>query len=136
MDIDRETAIITESLTLCAERLGDIVPLVFEKFFAADGGAASLMAHSDAHMQGRMFESTLDLLMTSDHFGPGKYLDWELDNHLVAYQATPGMYRSFLDAVVSVVRDALGSDWQPGFEEAWQQRVSRILSQVDAHKGA
>ena len=136
MTPEREQTLLNETLEIAAERAGDLVPAVYERFFNADTEAHALMRHSDDTMQGRMFEGVLELLMTDEHLGAGGYLDWELDNHLVAYQATPGMYRSFLDAVVSAVRDALGSDWQPGFEEAWQQRVSRILTQVDAHKGA
>ena len=124
---------IARSLEICAERAGDIVPTVFERFFAADAQAHSLMAHSDQMMQGRMLESTLELLMSSDQLGPGNYLEWELDNHIDAYAVTPGMYRSFFDSLLSVVQEGVGADWDDGYAGAWQQRLDSILAQVDAH---
>ena len=90
------------------------------------------MQHSDLHMQGRMFESVLDLLMNDELFGEDGYLDWELDNHLVAYAATPGMYQSFFDAIVEVVEGSLGIDWSDRYANAWQARVDKIMDRVNA----
>ena len=129
-----ETEAIVESLEVCAARVGDIVPPVFERFFERDDSARELMEHSDQHMQGRMFESVLELFMSDEHFGRGKYLDWELRNHLEAYAATPAMYRAFFDAVLDVVRDALGSDWSARYDHAWQRRIERIMDQVNVHE--
>lgn len=132
MSID-EIGLITQTFEICAERSGDIVPPVFERFFELDDDARALMGHSDQHMQGRMFESVLELLMSDEHFGPGKYLDWELNNHIDAYQATPRMYAAFFDAVREIVRDGVGEDWRGKHAEAWQARIDRIMSQVAAH---
>ncbi len=131
-----EQAAITEALELCAETGVDIVPTVFERFFDRDTQARDLMLHSDPHMRGRMFEATLDLFLSSEHLGPGNYLDWELDNHLVAYRATPAMYQSFFDSVTDVIRELVGSDWKPHHEQAWVNRVSRIMQQVQQHPTA
>ena len=46
------------------------------------------------------------------------------------------MYRSFFDAVLAVVQDALGADWTAHYAAAWQARVARIMAQVDAHHKA
>lgn len=128
-----ELAAIETSLTLCADRAGDIVPAVFTRFFQRDDAAHDLMRHSDQHMQGRMFEGVLELLLSDDHFGPGRYLEWELDNHIQAYNATPSMYQSFFTALTDTVTEALGDDWSTDFQAAWDQRIARILQQVDAH---
>lgn len=128
-----EIDLITQTLEICAERSGDIVPPVFERFFELDENARALMNHSDQHMQGRMFESVLELLMSDEHFGTGKYLEWELDNHIDAYQATPRMYAAFFEAVRDIVRDGVGGDWRDEFAQAWQARIDRIMKQVHAH---
>jgi len=122
-----------KSLELCAERACDIVPLVFERFFELDSAAKSLMQHSDLHMQGRMFESVLDLFMSEEHLGPGNYLEWEPDNHIDAYAATAGMYESFFQALLEVVKNALGPKWTPVFQAAWENRITTIMEQVYTH---
>ena len=123
---------VTASLEVCAERAGDIVPAVFARFFETDTLARNLMEHSDVHMQGRMLESVVDLFISDGAFGAGNYLEWELDNHLDAYAATPAMYRAFFQGLVEVVADALETEW-PQFEAAWQRRVALILDQVEKH---
>ena len=126
-------AAITESLEICAARGEDILPAVFEHFFAADRQAHELMQYSDRHMQGRMLEATLELFMSEEHFGPGNYLDWELDNHLIAYGATPDMYRSLFASITHVIRRAVAQDWRPEHEAAWHDRIERIMAQVMRH---
>lgn len=122
--------IVTEDLVAIAQSHGDIVPLVYEKFFSISEDGRSLMGHSDIYMQGRMFEQVLELLMNDEHFGPGGYLDWELENHLDAYGATPDMYAAFLTAVVDVVAACLGEGWLQPNRAAWAQRVAAIQNGV------
>jgi hypothetical protein len=133
---DESIDVIISSLEECANNLGDIVPMVFERFFALDAGAHELMGHSDQHMQGRMLESVLDLLMSDEHFEPGGYLDWELDNHLDAYNATVDMYEAFFVAIKEVVRIGVGDGWTSREEAAWQSRIEQILSRVRNHGSA
>ncbi len=128
-----ESTLIGESFEIVAERAGDIVPAVFERFFAMDESAHELMRHSDQHMQGRMFEAVLELLMTDTHFGPGGYLEWELDNHIDAYDATAQMYDALFGAVLELVETTLGSDWNEQYAVAWRGRIDRIMSQVHSH---
>ena len=52
---------ISLSLALYAERIGDMAPFVYERFFELDKNAKALMAYSDEHMRGRMFASVLEL---------------------------------------------------------------------------
>ncbi|NKB99927.1 MAG: hypothetical protein GKR90_15710 [Pseudomonadales bacterium] len=128
--------VVINDLEAIAESHGDIVPLVYQRFFDVSDDGKMLMGHSDIHMQGRMFEQVLELLFTDDHFGPGCYLQWELENHLDAYGATPSMYQAFFEAVVSVAKSCLGEDWQLTNAEAWQQRVDQILTEVTAYEAS
>ena len=125
--------VVTRTLEVCAETLGDIVPAVYERFFAMSAEGSELMGHSDQYIQGRMFEQVLELLMSDEHFGSDGYLNWELNNHLVAYHATPQMYETFFDAVVEIVRDAVGPAWTDQDALAWRSRVDQVMAQVDAY---
>lgn len=136
MEVQEEQAAIDDALALCADTGVDIVPAVFDRFFQLDTQASELMAHSDQHMRGRMLEATLDLFLSAQHLGPGNYLDWELDNHLVAYRATPAMYQSFFQSITEVVRSLVGNHWSPTHAQAWDGRVTRIMAQVLAHPTA
>ncbi|MDA1076823.1 MAG: hypothetical protein O3A63_19035, partial [Proteobacteria bacterium] len=77
------TDLITETLSECAETLGDIVPVVYERFFELDAQSAALMQHADEYMQGRMLEQVFELVMSDEPFGKEGFLDWELNNHLI-----------------------------------------------------
>ena len=109
------------------------MPAIYERFFGFSDEANQVMGHSDQYIHGRMFEQVLELLMSDEHFGPGGYLDWELDNHLDAYHVTPQMYEAFFKAVVQIVREGVGSAWTERDTLAWQSRVDRVMEQVDAH---
>ncbi len=124
---------ILDSLELCAERSGDITPLVYEKFFALCPSARDLMGHSDDHMQGRMLEQVIELLFSDEHFGEGGYLDWELDKRQVGYRVEGDMYIHFFDALVAVVKDSLAELWTPVTAQAWEKKISSIMEHVKVH---
>ncbi len=131
-----DPAAIMPSLEACAANLGDIVPQVYARFFELHPAALELMGHSDEHMRGRMFEQTLELLMSDEHLGPEGYLNWELDNHLLSYQVHRDMYVAFFSAIRDVVQSGAGDAWTSADASAWQQRIDYILQLVFAHPAA
>ena len=134
MNTQSEISVISESLSLCDDRLGDITPLVYQRFFELDASAASLMEYSDEHMRGRMFASVLELFLSDDPFENDGFLAWELDNHVTAYSVTKGMYESLFRAFIEVVKETLGEAWSVDFEGAWTNRIARIMTEV-SHRG-
>ena len=134
MNTQSEISVISESLSLCDDRLGDITPLVYQRFFEIDASAASLMEYSDEHMRGRMFASVLELFLSDDPFENDGFLAWELDNHVTAYSVTKGMYESLFRAFIEVVKETLGEAWSVDFEGAWTNRIARIMTEV-SHRG-
>ena len=134
MNTQSEISVISESLSLCDDRLGDITPLVYQRFFEIDASAASLMEYSDEHMRGRMFASVLELFLSDDPFENDGFLAWELDNHVTAYSVTKGMYESLFRAFIEVVKETLGEAWSVDFEGAWTIRIARIMTEV-SHRG-
>ena len=134
MNTQSEISVISESLSLCDDRVGDITPLVYQRFFEIDASAASLMEYSDEHMRGRMFASVLELFLSDDPFENDGFLAWELDNHVTAYSVTKGMYESLFRAFIEVVKETLGEAWSTDFEGAWTNRIARIMTEV-SHQG-
>ena len=130
MNTQSEISVISESLSLCDDRVGDITPLVYQRFFELDTSAASLMEYSDNHMRGRMFASVLELFLSDDPFENDGFLAWELDNHVSAYSVTKGMYESLFRAFIDVVKETLGEAWSADFEDAWTNRIARIMTEV------
>jgi len=74
-----EIACISRSRDLCSDRLGDIVPPVYRRFFELDSSAASLMVYSDEHMRGRMFALVLEPFLSDDPFQADGFRYWELE---------------------------------------------------------
>jgi hypothetical protein len=103
-------------------------------FSSLDKDAKALMAYSDEHMRGRMFASVLELFMSDEHLDAGGYLDWELENHLRAYGATPAMYETFFKSVVTTLAEGLGDDWTENSRQAWRDRLARITEHVKVHE--
>ena len=134
MNSDEEIEQISLSLALYAERIGDMVPFVYDRFFELDKSAKTLMEYSDEHMRGRMFASVLELFMSDDHLDAGGYLDWELDNHLRAYGATPAMYETFFESVVTTLAEGLDDDWSESWCQAWRGRLARIMEHVRGYE--
>ena len=130
MNTQSNVAVISESLSLCDDRVGDITPLVYQRFFEIDASAASLMEYSDEHMRGRMFASVLELFLSDDPFENDGFLAWELDNHVSAYSVTKGMYESLFKAFIEIVKETLGDAWCTDLERAWTDRIARIMNEV------
>ncbi len=137
MNSSESIDVVTNTLTVCADTLGDIVPAVYGRFFSLNEAANRLMMHSDQYMRGRMFEQVLELLLSDEHFSEGGYLDWELNNHLDAYKATVEMYEAFFEAVQQIVRENVreskGSDWTDRETAAWKSRIDQVLKRVTTH---
>ncbi|MBT7334249.1 MAG: globin [Gammaproteobacteria bacterium] len=131
--MDKSASVVVQTLEVCAQKLGDITPLVFEQFFRLSPDGYALLEHSDESMQGRMFEAVIDLLMNDEALVPGGYWDWELDNHFNAYRVTPQMYQAFFIATQAVVRGAFGAAWTTQETRAWAIKLEQLMSRVNAH---
>ena len=107
-----------------------MAPRVYERFFELDPEAAALMEYSDEHMRGRMFASQLELFLSDEHLGPGGYLNWELENHIKAYSATTAMYESLFQSMQDVLDKDSGAEWRSEWQQAWANRVDRVMEQV------
>ena len=125
-----ETALISDSLELYAERHGDMAHRVYKRFFELNPEAAALMECSDEYMCLPMFASMLELFLSDEHLEPGGYLTWELENHIKAYSATKAMYESLFQSMRDVLDNDFGADWRSEWQEAWASRIGCIMEHV------
>ena len=120
---------VMQSFEIAAERAGDILPSVYEAYFARCPESRELMRLVDVHMRGRMMDSVLLLLMGEAADEQRSYLRFETTNH-VSYGVLPHMYENLLYAVHDTVRDAVGADWTPAMQQAWSERLQALLVEI------
>lgn len=128
----RNHDLVLESFELAAESGKDITAAAYERFYARCPEARDVMSHVDQHMQGRMLEEVLELLMTPEGEVEAGQLAFEVGNHR-AYGTAPDHYRPLLEAVQETVEDELGARWNASFEHAWEARIASLLEQIHAH---
>ena len=120
---------VMRSFEIAAERAGDITAAVYERYFASCPGSKALMSHIDQHVQGRMLEEVIEILLTDRPETLREYLRFETKTH-VSYGVEEPMYANLLVAVRDTVRDALSSDWNAGYAQAWDDRIDMLLAEV------
>lgn len=123
---------VLTSFELAAESGRDITADAYERFYARCPEARAIMSHVDQHMQGRMLEEVLELLMTPDGEVEEGQLAFEMSNHR-SYGTSPDHYRPLLEAVRDTVQAELGHGWNARFAKAWHQRIATLLGQIQEH---
>jgi hypothetical protein len=121
--------LVMRSFEIAAERVGDITAPVYERYYGLCPASKSLMSHIDGYVQGRMLEEVIELLLTERPETLRDYLRFETKTH-VSYGVEQPMYANLLAAVRDTVRDALASDWNVGYERAWDDRVGTLLAEI------
>jgi hemoglobin-like flavoprotein len=121
---------IYQSLELVAERSGDITEQVYQKYFASSPESGELMEYVDPGPRGKMIDEILRLVMVEDYHEEEGYLNWEVDNHEIAYSVKPEMYDPLFGALIDTVREAVGADWTDDMEEAWRTRTSSLRQEI------
>ncbi|MCB1684325.1 MAG: globin [Pseudomonadales bacterium] len=124
-------AIIINSMERVAQRSGDITQAVFANYLARCEGSRGLMSHMDQHMQGRMLEQVLLLLMEDGEEELQRYLAFETANH-ASYGVEYYMYENLFAAVQDVVYASLSEDLTAAEKAAWQSRVQSLLRAVES----
>ncbi|MCB1647102.1 MAG: globin [Pseudomonadales bacterium] len=124
------TELIMASLESAAEAQGDISPAIYENYFQRCPGSEALMSHIDHIVRGRMLEEVFRLLMADSLEAEAGYLNFEVNNHKLAYNVEPHMYGNLLQAVRDTVQTAAGNDWQEAWAQAWDQRIEELSGEI------
>jgi hemoglobin-like flavoprotein len=122
---------LEHSLALVVERICDPAPRVYEALFAQEPGLRAMFIGDPlGSVRGEMFHRVIDTLI--DVAGVRPYaagmIAAEWSNHRMN-GVSAAQFQAFFDIVVQVLRQALGEQWTPQIDAAWQatlQRVARV----------
>ena len=120
---------IVASLELASERLGDLTPHVYAALFADHPEMKPLFWRDTnnavkGEMLAKVFEIILDFV--GDNLFASNMIQCEVITHS-GYDVPPHVFAVFFGIVRKTLRDQLGADWTPEFEEAW----SELLAELD-----
>jgi hypothetical protein len=130
-------ALLEHSLERVVARIGDPAPRVYEARFAQEPGLREMFIGDPlGSVRGEMFLRVIDTLI--DVAGERPYaagmIAAEWSNHRMN-GVSAAQFQGFFDTVVQVFRQALGDEWTPQIDAAWQctlQRVGYISGQAAA----
>lgn len=122
--------LIYQSLEKVSESVGDITPLVYEKFFDQSPESHDLMLHMDEGVRGKMMDEVYRLIMVEDFTGESEYLNWEINNHEIAYSVLPQMYDDLFSALKQVISEGMGDEWNGDFDAAWSAKIEKLLGEI------
>ncbi len=123
-----DAAIITDTLHRVAERVGDPVPLVFQRLFAANPEVEALFVRDTAGLvRGQMFQVTMESLLDSlsDQAYGASLVQIERINH-EGLGVAPAVFDSFYHVVLATVREVMAADWSPDMEAAWTRAIDAL----------
>ena len=123
-----DTAIITDTLERVAERVGDPMPMVFQRLFAEAPETEPLFIRDPGGLvRGQMFQVTIESLLDflSDKTYGANLIQIERVNHQ-GLGVEPEVFDKFYATVVATFRDILGADWTADMEAVWTRTVREL----------
>ncbi|MFT7687022.1 MAG: hemoglobin-like flavoprotein [Candidatus Azotimanducaceae bacterium] len=122
---------ILTSFELAAERAEDITDTIYDKYFAACPESEELLRNVDQGVKGKMIQEVIRLIMVEDYQEESDYLNFEVKFHQSSYSVELHMYSNLLNAVHSVIRGLIGTDWTKEFEIAWTNRLGMLSQELE-----
>lgn len=122
--------LILQSLEIAAERNGDITEQIYSSYYEKSPESRELMQYVDENVKGKMMDEIYRLLMVEDYGEEAAYLNWEVDNHEMAYSVLPHMYEGLFEALFETIESSLGADWNNAYAAAWQARLGLLREEV------
>jgi hypothetical protein len=122
--------LVADSLEQTAEMAGDISPAIYKRYFARCPGSEALMSHIDELVRAKMMVEVYRLVMLPDYEEEAGYLNFEMDNHALAYSVEPHMYGNLLYALMDTVAETMGDAWNDNYKSAWEDRLELLLKEI------
>lgn len=121
-----DTALITQSFEIAAERAGDITPLVYDKLFARFPETEALFSSNKA-ARGEMLAKVIDAIF--DFLGPRTYSNYMVQCEVVtheSYGVPREIFATFFGIVADTLKDIAGADWSPDMDANWRELLARL----------
>jgi hemoglobin-like flavoprotein len=133
-----EQALIWASLEAASRRCDDLVPLVYERLFAAHPEVVEIFAVGPGEApnpaMGGMINELIALI--GDGIDNG-HLDSTIMSTLInhgGWGIDLAMYRTLLDGLIDSVREACGEAWSGAMAAAWQRRSALIMDSLQRNQ--
>ena len=125
-----DAAIIAETLERVAERVGDPIPLVFERLFAEIPEVEDLFVRDKGGLvRGQMFQVTMESLLdfVDDRAYGANLIQIERVNHQ-GLGVEPEMFDRFYLTVMAAFKDILDAAWTEEMETVWTRVISELTT--------
>jgi hemoglobin-like flavoprotein len=123
-----DAEVITATLELVSERVGDPTPHVFRRLFADNPEVEALFVRDDAGLvRGQMFQVTIESLL--DFLGDRTYganlVQIERVNHQ-GLGVEPDVFDTFYVTVMATFKDILGPLWTEEMQRSWTKVIGEL----------
>jgi hemoglobin-like flavoprotein len=129
--------LIHDCFELSAERCEDLTPLVYARLFREHPEAEAMFRSQGSDpVKGSMLALTIEALLdfAGERTGRLRIIQCEVQSH-EAYGTSRQLFGQFFSAIADTLREILGTDWSPEFEETWQTLIGElddVVAQSDA----
>jgi hemoglobin-like flavoprotein len=133
--VSDEAEVITATLELVSERVGDPTPHVFRRLFSDNPDLEALFVRDNGGLvRGQMFQVTIESLL--DFLGDKTYganlIQIERVNHQ-GLGVEPQVFDTFYVTVMATFKEILGADWTAEKEHVWTKVVGELTG-ADARR--
>jgi hemoglobin-like flavoprotein len=123
-----DSTVITNTLERVADRVGDPMPLIFERLFAEIPEAEALFVRDKGSLvRGQMFQVTMESLL--DFLGDRSYganlIQIERVNHQ-GLGVEPEMFDRFYLTVMATFKEVLGDEWTAEMDAVWRRVIGEL----------
>ena len=123
---------IQNTLEMAAERVSDLSPMVYQRFFAAHPEATELFGNDEGNMiKGHMLNGILFAIMEQAEGSrqPHSASYWASDH--VAFGVSMPMVASMFSALIDSLAHCLGEDWHALMALAWRRQIDLMLPHIE-----
>lgn len=123
-----DAALLEQSLERVVARIGDPAPRVYAALFEREPGLSEMFTGDPlGSVRGEMFLRVIDTLVdvaAEQPYAAGM-IAAEWSNHRMNGVGA-AQFLVFFDVVAQVFRQALGEEWTPAIDAAWQRTLRRV----------
>jgi hemoglobin-like flavoprotein len=126
--VSDESEVITATLELVSERVGDPTPHVFRRLFSDNPELEALFVRDNGGLvRGQMLQVTIESLL--DFLGDKTYganlVQIERINHQ-GLGVEPQVFDTFYLTVMATFKEILGADWTAEMEHIWTKAIGEL----------
>jgi hemoglobin-like flavoprotein len=125
--------LLLDSLELIAESHGDLVPLVYQRFYAQYPDTRQMFGQDvGAVHQGHMFNGLLIAVLeqAQGRCYDGSIEAWVVDHDL--WGVKQAMFRAMFEALHDTVCACMGAQWHGPVAQAWRRQIDGLAARFDA----